>query len=237
MFRTMTVVVALAATAVLAGCGTAAAPAGPTTGKITVVAPTGRRSAGRSPAGQRRTGPGHDHPARARSPTAPRRASTRTGNEDDSSLTAVGWERAHALVGLFDPAEGDPRPGLARPRRSTPRASPTRARGSGPARPSHPLADALGLAGEHRVRQGRGEEAHEGRPRPVGDDADLLAAQRDPRHRRRLRVRDPGPAAGVAVATASTWSGRSRGRPTAGASPRPPSSCSRRTTTSVIEKS
>ena len=43
MFRTMTVVVALAASAVLAGCGTAAAPAGPTTGKITVVGPTGRR--------------------------------------------------------------------------------------------------------------------------------------------------------------------------------------------------
>ena len=39
MFRTMTVVVALAAAAVLAGCGTAAAPAGPTTGEITVVGP------------------------------------------------------------------------------------------------------------------------------------------------------------------------------------------------------
>ena len=39
MFRTMTVVVALAASAVLAGCGTAEAPAGPTTGNITVVGP------------------------------------------------------------------------------------------------------------------------------------------------------------------------------------------------------
>ena len=34
------------------------------------------------------------------------------GKEDDSSLTAVGWERAHGLVDLFDPADGDPRAGL-----------------------------------------------------------------------------------------------------------------------------
>jgi hypothetical protein len=37
------------------------------------------------------------------------------GNEDDSSLTALGWDRARALADLFDPAQGDPRPGLARP--------------------------------------------------------------------------------------------------------------------------
>ena len=51
MFRTMTVVVALAASAVLAGCGTAAAPAGPATGAITVVGPTaaGRRRPPDSP--------------------------------------------------------------------------------------------------------------------------------------------------------------------------------------------
>ena len=37
------------------------------------------------------------------------------GNEDDSSLTEAGWERAHRLVDLFDPAQGTPRSGLARP--------------------------------------------------------------------------------------------------------------------------
>ena len=37
------------------------------------------------------------------------------GNEDDSSLTEVGWQRAHLLVDLFDPAQGAPRAGLARP--------------------------------------------------------------------------------------------------------------------------
>ena len=133
MFRTMTVVVALAASAVLAGCGTAAPPAGPTTGEITVVGPpaavpqdatpdslTGQIMIIRHAEKPDGTAPGVDD----------------DGNEDDSSLTAVGWERAHALVGLFDPAEGDPRAGLARPQRSTPPASRTRARASGPARPS-----------------------------------------------------------------------------------------------------
>jgi broad specificity phosphatase PhoE len=37
------------------------------------------------------------------------------GNEDDSSLTEVGWQRAHLLVDLFDPAQSAPRAGLARP--------------------------------------------------------------------------------------------------------------------------
>jgi len=37
------------------------------------------------------------------------------GNADDSSLTATGWQRAHALADLFDPASGQLRPGLARP--------------------------------------------------------------------------------------------------------------------------
>ena len=39
------------------------------------------------------------------------------GNEDDSSLTAVGWQRARGLVDLFDPTRGDPRPGIAVPDR------------------------------------------------------------------------------------------------------------------------
>ena len=37
------------------------------------------------------------------------------GNEDESSMTQVGWDRAHRLVELFDPAQGALRPGLARP--------------------------------------------------------------------------------------------------------------------------
>ena len=38
------------------------------------------------------------------------------GVEDDSSLTAVGWDRAHRLVDLFDPAQEALRPGLTRPK-------------------------------------------------------------------------------------------------------------------------
>ncbi len=38
-----------------------------------------------------------------------------TGVEDDSSLTQIGWNRANALVNIFDPAQGPIRPGLARP--------------------------------------------------------------------------------------------------------------------------
>ena len=37
------------------------------------------------------------------------------GNEDDSSLTDVGWDRARRLADLFDPGQGPLRPGLARP--------------------------------------------------------------------------------------------------------------------------
>jgi broad specificity phosphatase PhoE len=37
------------------------------------------------------------------------------GNKDDSSLTAVGWQRAERLADLLDPQSGKPRTGLARP--------------------------------------------------------------------------------------------------------------------------
>ncbi|GAA3065152.1 hypothetical protein GCM10010464_31880 [Pseudonocardia yunnanensis] len=38
------------------------------------------------------------------------------GNEDDSSLNETGWERANRLADLFDPVRGSPRPGLATPK-------------------------------------------------------------------------------------------------------------------------
>jgi broad specificity phosphatase PhoE len=37
------------------------------------------------------------------------------GKADDSSLTEIGWDRAHRLVELLDPTQGAPRQGLARP--------------------------------------------------------------------------------------------------------------------------
>ena len=36
-------------------------------------------------------------------------------NQDNTSLTEIGWNRAYRLVDLVDPAQGHPRPGLARP--------------------------------------------------------------------------------------------------------------------------
>lgn len=37
------------------------------------------------------------------------------GNDDPNSLTAAGWQRAHALVNLFHPTSGAPRAGLTMP--------------------------------------------------------------------------------------------------------------------------
>ena len=68
------------------------------------------------------------------------------GNEDDRSHTAVGWERAHAVVDLFDPAHGTLREGLPRPATiygagMTEDGEGRRSRGA-----VAPLAEALGIA-------------------------------------------------------------------------------------------
>ena len=154
MFRTMTVVVALAASAVLAGCGTAEAPAGPTTGNITVVGPTA--------AVPPDAWPDSSSPDRimiirhAEKPDGTAPGLDEAGNEDDSSLTAVGWERAHALVGLFDPAEGDPRPGLASPGTIYAAGVTDEGEGQRTRETVAPLADALGLP--VNTEYGKGEE-------------------------------------------------------------------------------
>jgi broad specificity phosphatase PhoE len=151
----MTVVVALAATAVLAGCGTAEAPVGPTTGKITVVAPP-------AVVPQDAAQPDSAAPDRvmiirhAEKPDGTAPGVDADGNEDDSSLTAVGWERAHALVGLFDPAEGDPPAGLARPQTIYAAGVTDEGEGQRTRETVDPLADALGLP--VNTEYGKGEE-------------------------------------------------------------------------------
>jgi hypothetical protein len=96
--RAATALVALAAAVVLAGCGIGARPpAGSTPDGVAAPEIVMIIRHGEKPAGST-SGVDAD------------------GNEDDSSLTAAGWERAHRLVELFDPAQGSPRPGLARPR-------------------------------------------------------------------------------------------------------------------------
>jgi broad specificity phosphatase PhoE len=89
------VITVVAMVASVAGCGAGPASAAPTAGAApTTVVMLIRH--GEKPDGEL---PGVDA----------------AGNEDDSSLTEVGWQRAHRLVDLFDPAQGAPRSGLARP--------------------------------------------------------------------------------------------------------------------------
>jgi len=149
VLRLCTVAAALAASALLAGCGTGPATTGTPTAPVTVVAPSPEPSPvpapdvvmiirhGEKPDG---TEPGVDE----------------NGNEDDSSLTAVGWERAHALVGLFDPAEGDPRAPLARPDRIYAAGVTDDGEGQRTRETVTPLADALGVPVDTEL--GRGDE-------------------------------------------------------------------------------
>lgn len=88
------VLVAAAAAAVPTGCATGAAATSPPPAPATTLVMIIRH--GEKPDGST---PGVDA----------------QGHEDDSSLTPVGWDRAHRLVDLLDPTPGQPRPGLARP--------------------------------------------------------------------------------------------------------------------------
>jgi broad specificity phosphatase PhoE len=106
VLRTITTIAALATSAVLAGCGSGTTPSpGATVGGGAVsTTPTPVATSdvvmvirhGEKPDGEI---PGVDA----------------QGREDDSSLTRIGWERAHRLVDFFAPAQGSPRSGLARP--------------------------------------------------------------------------------------------------------------------------
>jgi hypothetical protein len=78
------------------------------------------------------------------------------GNEDDSSLTEVGWNRAHRLVDLFDPAQGAPRPGLARPEVIYAAGATDDGEGQRTRETVEPLADTLGIA--LNTSFGRGDE-------------------------------------------------------------------------------
>ncbi len=150
MFRTLTVLLALVASVALAGCGGSDGPAGATTGKITVVAP---------PSPGARTGAPPDRVMiirHAEKPDGSAPGLDADGNEDDSSLSAVGWERAHALVGLFDPVRGDPRSGLSRPQTIYAAGVTDDGEGQRTRETVAPLAEALGL--RVHTEYGKGEE-------------------------------------------------------------------------------
>ena len=142
--RALVALVAVLGAAGLAGCGTAA-PAGPAPVPITVVTAP--------PVPERDVVMVIRH---AEKPDGTAPGVTADGTADDSSLTAVGWERAHALVGLFDPPEGDLRAGLARPQAIYAAGVTDEGEGQRTRETVAPLADALGLPVQ--TEYGKGEE-------------------------------------------------------------------------------
>jgi len=145
VLRLCTVAAALTASALLAGCSTEPAANGAATVPVTVVAPPPPAEHdvvmiirhGEKPDG---TTPGIDE----------------NGDEDDSSLTTVGWERAHALVDLFDPPHGTPPSPLARPDRIYAAGVTDDGEGQRTRETVTPLADALGVPVDTEL--GRGDE-------------------------------------------------------------------------------
>jgi broad specificity phosphatase PhoE len=115
------------------------------------------------------------------------------GNEDDSSLTQIGWNRAHRLVDLFDPAQGPPRPGLARPKAIYAAGANDNGEGARTRETVKPLADQLGVPVNASFGKGDEEALVEhviSQPGPT-----LISWQhgRDPRHRRGLPSVTPTP--------------------------------------------
>jgi hypothetical protein len=142
VLRTITTIVALAMSAVLGGCGTRTTPtAGATVGGVAPsTGPTpGVTTDGLAPStlvmvirhGEKPddSTPGVDA----------------KGNQDDSSLTEVGWDRAHRLVDLFDPAQATPRPGLDRPKTIYAAGANDNGEGQRTRETVEPLADKLGV--------------------------------------------------------------------------------------------
>jgi hypothetical protein len=78
------------------------------------------------------------------------------GNQDDSSLTPIGWNRARALVDGFDPANGVLRPGLAKPTTIYAARANDNGEGTRTRETVMPLADKLGI--KVNTRFGKGDE-------------------------------------------------------------------------------
>jgi len=141
LLRTITMVVALATSAVLAACGPGTTPTPSATagdvvpGRLVMLIRHGEKPDDDS-------GPGLDA----------------NGNEDDSSLTQIGWDRAHRLVDLFDPAPGAQRPGLARPTTIYAAGANDDGEGARTRETVKPLAEKLGITVDTRFGKGDEEE-------------------------------------------------------------------------------
>jgi broad specificity phosphatase PhoE len=133
----ITAIVALAVPAVLAGCGTNTTR--------TPDAPSSRRPTPGATLGDVAPGSLIMIIRHGEKPDGSNPGVDAKGEKDDSSLTEVGWDRAHRLVGLFDPAEASPRPGLARPKVIYAAGSNDEGEGQRTRETVQPLADRLGI--------------------------------------------------------------------------------------------
>jgi broad specificity phosphatase PhoE len=78
------------------------------------------------------------------------------GKQDDSSLTAAGWQRAEKLADLLDPASGQPPAGLARPAAIYAAGANDDGEGKRPRETVAPLAQRLGITQNNDY--GKGDE-------------------------------------------------------------------------------
>jgi broad specificity phosphatase PhoE len=155
VFRPLTVLIAVVASATLAGCGTTAhIPPGTT-------APSSGTAVAGATVAPAPTPPASDPDVlmiirHGEKPDGEEPGLDAAGAQDDSSLTTVGWQRAHALVGLFDPAQGDPRAGLARPTTIYAAGATDDGEGQRTRETVAPLAEALGIPVD--TEYGKGDE-------------------------------------------------------------------------------
>jgi broad specificity phosphatase PhoE len=149
LFRTIIALVAVAAAAVLAACGTGSrnAPVAVTGEPVPSAAPSPTAIASTDVVMLIRHG---------EKPDGTEKGVDANGEEDASSLTPTGWDRARGLVGLFDPAGSVPRSGLARPTAIYAAGVTDDGEGQRTRETVAPLADALGIT--VNTDYGRGDE-------------------------------------------------------------------------------
>ena len=104
-------------------------------------------------------------------------------------MTEVGWDRAHRLVDLFDPAQGPPRPGLARPTAIYAAGANDDGEGERTRETVSRWPTSSGIPVNTSFGKGDEEELVEHVLTRTGADVDLVAARRDPGHRRGLSRR------------------------------------------------
>jgi broad specificity phosphatase PhoE len=141
--RTVTALAALATSAVLAGCG--ASTVTPTPAPTTHAPPSA--VATRPPTPDRVAAPTVvmviRHGEKPEDDSTP--GFDANGTQDESSLTTVGWDRAHRLADLFDPTQGAVRSGLARPKAIYAAGANEEGEGQRTRETVKPLADRLGI--------------------------------------------------------------------------------------------